>query len=110
MGPRACEGQLPGGSGIGPPILAHSGGQVTLQLSARQPGQSQTQYLRSGQVSWCPSRAAASCWAAPPGSHKEITGNPGHVVAVPRAIRRRTDILFEQDLEMVGRDEDQYKH
>ena len=36
--PRA---QLPGGSGKGPSILAHSGGQVTLQLSARQPGQLQ---------------------------------------------------------------------
>ena len=39
MGPRACEGQLPGGSGNGRPILAHSGKPVTLQLSARQPGQ-----------------------------------------------------------------------
>ena len=37
-----CPGDLPGlpgGSGNGSPILAHSGGQVTLQLSARQPGQ-----------------------------------------------------------------------
>jgi hypothetical protein len=37
--PRACEGQLPGGSGYGPTILAQLGGQGTLQLSARQPGQ-----------------------------------------------------------------------
>src|SRR3972149_6929165 len=36
--PRA---QLPGGSGIGPLILAQSRRQVTLQLSARQPGQLQ---------------------------------------------------------------------
>jgi len=33
-------GTLPGGSGNGPLILAHSGGPGTLQLSARQPGQS----------------------------------------------------------------------
>ena len=36
--PRA---QLPGGSGNASPILAHLGGQVTLQLSACQPGQLQ---------------------------------------------------------------------
>jgi hypothetical protein len=36
--PRA---QLPGGSGNGPPILAQLGGQVTLHLSASQPGQLQ---------------------------------------------------------------------
>ena len=39
--PRA---QLPGGSGNGPLILAHSGRQVTLQLSVRPPGLSKTQY------------------------------------------------------------------
>jgi len=41
VGPRDCEGQLLGGPGNGSPILAHSGGPGTLQLSACQPGQSQ---------------------------------------------------------------------
>ena len=40
-------GKLPGGSGNGRPILAHLGAQGTIQLPARQPGQSKTQYLRS---------------------------------------------------------------
>ena len=36
---RALYGELPGGSGNGPLILAHLGRQVTIQLPARQPGQ-----------------------------------------------------------------------
>jgi hypothetical protein len=44
VGPRACEGQLPGGSGNGSFILAQLGEPGTLQLPARQPGQSKTQY------------------------------------------------------------------
>jgi hypothetical protein len=38
---RVLYGKLPGGPGNVAPILAHSGGQVTIQLSARQPGQLQ---------------------------------------------------------------------
>jgi len=38
---KAFSWKLPGGSGNGRLILAHPGGQVTLQLSARQPGQLQ---------------------------------------------------------------------
>jgi len=37
--PRACEGQLPGGSSSAWHFLAHSGRPVTIQPFARQPGQ-----------------------------------------------------------------------
>ena len=39
---RVLCGELPGSSGNGPLIVAHSGGQGTRQLSVRQPGQSKS--------------------------------------------------------------------
>ena len=39
--PNGLELSCPAARATAPPILAHSGGQVTLQLSARQPGQLQ---------------------------------------------------------------------
>jgi len=60
--PRACEGQLPGGSGNDSPTLPQLGRQHKLQLSARQPGQPKAQHPLAPPAT--PSRP--KCPLAPP--------------------------------------------
>ena len=84
MGPRSVPGGDPRSSPVGtrPAFCAGScpAARATAShsrtfwrarhptLSVRQPGQPKTQYLRSGQVSWCLSRAAARACAETPKS------------------------------------------